>query len=629
MCGIAGLINYNEPKRILPNMLERIQHRGPDAMGKWYNKNIALGHTRLSIIDLSTNANQPMIKDGLVIVYNGEVYNFLQLKSELKKDGIQFKTTSDTEVVLELFRKYKEKSFNKLRGMFAFAIYNISKKEMFIVRDHFGIKPLYFYRRNDKLVFSSELKAFLDVPDFKKEINMKSLISSVNYYWIYGNESIYKNVYKLPPAHYMKINLNNNNISIKKFWELKYTFNNYKEKDYIEGLADVLEKSIKLHLISDVPVGAFLSGGLDSSIITAIAKKYNPDISSYTMSLNKKDMKVEKMPDDNLYASMLAKKLNLNHHDIPLKPDILNLLDKIVYFLDEPIGDPAAINTYLISKLARDNGIKVLLSGMGADEIFGGYRRQMATLLTFKYQKLPLPLRKLMRNTINRFPVQMGNHGIKSIRWLKRFLSFAELPVDSAYMRSYSLYNKDELYKLFKNQYNNIIDEMYEEHNEIFNRIKKYNVINKMCYTDIFMFMNGLNLTYTDRASMAASVEVRVPFIDKEVVEFAMSIPGSLKIKRNQQKYILKKAAENYLPKKIIYRPKASFGMPIRSWISNDLKNIVDEYLSKENINKRGIFNYKFLKEIIENEKKGLEDNAHKIYQFLTIEIWFRRFING
>lgn len=629
MCGINGLINFSNSKKFVHSMNEAIKHRGPDAQEEWCDENVALGHRRLSIIDLSPQANQPFIKDNLIIVYNGEVYNFLELREELIKRGIKFRTKSDTEVISELFRIYREESFDKLIGMFAFCIYDIKKKELFLVRDYFGIKPLYYTEiEKGKFAFSSELKALTKLPEIRKEINPKALISCINYLWIYGNESIFKNIKKVPPAHYLHLQLNSGNFKIKKYWELKRESLSLSEAQIKERLKELLEKSIKRHLIADVPVGAFLSGGLDSSLISVIAKRFNSNLSTYTISIDAKDKKVERMPDDNLYAREISNIFAINHTDIPVRASAIESLKDIVYILDEPIGDPAAINTYLISKLAKDNGIKVLLSGMGADEIFGGYRRQYATLLADKFSRAPSFFKKAAKSLLNIFPVKIGNYGIKPIRWAKRFLSFVDMPIDLAYMRSYSYYNKDELCELFNHEFNDAIDEMSAEHREIFYKIEEFDNLNKMCYTDINMFMPGLNLTYTDRASMANSVEVRVPFIDKELVEFAMSIESRYKMHKGVSKYILKKVATDYLPKKIVHRAKASFGMPIRAWISSDLKDLIDDALSIENIKKRGILDPCFVGRIIEKDRSGKEDNAYRIYQFLTLELWFRRYID-
>lgn len=631
MCGINGLINFSDSKRFIALMNEAVRHRGPDAEGEWFNENVALGHRRLSIIDLSERANQPLVKGNLAIVHNGEIYNFLELREGLLRRGIEFKTDSDAEVILELFRIHREESFNKLVGMFSFCIHDVRKKELFLVRDYFGIKPLYYTMINNRhFAFSSELKALTKLPQVKREINAKALVSCINYLWIYGNESMFKDIKKVPPAHYLYLRTDNRDIDIRiqRYWELKSSDLNLTENRLKEKLKELLEESVKRHLIADVPVGSFLSGGLDSSLITAIAKRFNDNLSTYTISIGEKEKRIEKMPHDNLYAKKISKILNINHNDIPINPDVTRYLKEMAYNLDEPIGDPAAINTYLICKAAKDRGIKVLLSGMGADEIFGGYRRQYATLLADNLSKMPRFVKSPMKGILNHLPVKIGNYGIRQVRWAKRLFSFIDMPIDSAYMRSYSYYDKEQLYQLFNNELNDTIDEIFEEHKDIFYKIKEYDSINRMCYTDINMFMPGLNLAYTDKASMAASVEIRVPFIDKEMIEFAMSVEGRLKINKGVSKYILKKAAGDYLPDEIINRQKASFGMPIRAWVSYDLKDLIDDVLSEDNIRRRGLFDPQLVKRIIDNDRNGVEDNAYRIYEFLTIEFWMRRYID-
>lgn len=298
----------------------------------------------------------------------------------------------------------------------------------------------------------------------------------------------------------------------------------------------------------------------------------------------------------------------------------------MVYALDEPIGDPAAINTYLICKAAREKGVKVLLSGMGADEMFFGYRRQKALLIASRYKRIPGALRTMILGVSRLLPLRLFGKGIRLTRWARRFLSFASLPEEEAYMRSYSYYDVKELQALFHDDISNNYEALRRQHAGLFQSAYKDDLINQTCYTDIHMFMQGLNLTYTDRASMAASVEVRVPFIDKEMITLAMQIHGSLKYKNGESKYVLKKAAERVLPKEIIYRPKASFGAPIRSWISNELRPMVDELLSEENIKKRKLFNYRFVKKLIDEDRRGASDNAYRIYQLLTVELWLRQF---
>ncbi len=632
MCGIAGFTGFNNNLELAQQANQVQKHRGPDNQSVWHDDFIAFAHQRLSIIDLSTAANQPLVKDDWVIVFNGEIYNYIELKNNiLNQHNIQFNTTSDTEVVLEMYRLMREKCLDHFIGMFSFVIYNQTTREIFAARDHFGIKPFFYVQQNGKFAFASELKTLMNLPGIAKEINYQTLVASLNYLWVPGNDSMFRQINKLPPAHFLKFD-RNQQFSIKKYWQKSVEQNllNLSENDIIEKLKTEFDQSIQRHTVADVPVSSFLSGGLDSSLISVATQEYTRQkLSVYTIATRATDKKTEKMPDDEKYAQKLAKIHNFDYNEIIIQPDMVEMLPKIVWHLDEPIGDPAAINTFLICDAARKRGVKILLSGMGADEIFFGYRRQKALLLAQKFNQLPALTKKLIHFGVNLLPVKIGNRGIKLTRWSKRFLSFTGLPDSQAYMRSYSYYNSDDLATAFHSNFQPEIEKIKQQHDQIFNAACQNDIINQVCNTDISMFMNGLNLTYSDRASMAASVELRVPFIDREMVNFAMQIPGSLKYKNIQQKYILKKAAEKYLPHEIIYRPKASFGAPLRSWISGELKEMVNDLLSENQVKKRGIFNPAFIKKLIENDRRGFQDNAYQIYQLLTIEIWMQQFFDA
>ncbi|MGN6532208.1 MAG: asparagine synthase (glutamine-hydrolyzing) [Ginsengibacter sp.] len=629
MCGIAGFTGFQNNIILAENANEIQRHRGPDNSQIWYDENIALAHRRLSIIDLTEAGNQPFQKDNLVIAFNGEIYNYKELQQKLVKEkNVEFISSSDTEVILEMYKHYGKESLGFLIGMFAFAIYNIQTSELFLVRDHFGIKPLFYTQINDGFAFSSELKTLIDIPGFNKSINHKALVSSINYRWVSGNESMFNDCFKLPPAHYILYH-KHSGIKLVKYWELGEEINlNSNENEIAGEIEETIKKSVERHMVADVPVSSFLSGGLDSSLISVLAKKTNHALSTFTIGTSEKDQEIEKMPDDEKYAKLIADSFGFDHHVIKISPDIIKDLPEMVKILDEPIGDPAAINTYLICKSARQKGVKVLLSGMGADEIFFGYRRQKATLLALRFNKLPTLAKSIIIKIVRLLPVKLFGKGFKLGRWAKRFTGFANMPIDQAYMRSYSYFDHAELKALLTPDYWTAIEQINDEHKRTFEAKFKNDPINRICNTDLSMFMLGLNLTYTDRASMAASVEVRVPFIDKLVITKAMQVPGNLKYKDGESKYILKKAAETFLPGKIIYRPKASFGAPIRSWISNDLKDMVDDLLSKENIEKRGFFNYEFINKMIDNDRKGIDDNAYQIYQLLTLELWCREYLD-
>lgn len=626
MCGIAGFFNFKNSEKLVRAVNQIQRHRGPDYQGEWISDQASFAHQRLSIIDLSELSNQPFEKSGKVIVFNGEIYNYQEIKKELEsRNGVTFKTTGDTEVVLESFRAWGETCLQRFIGMFSFCIYDVETKTAFIARDHFGIKPLYYHYSNHQFAFASELKAILAVESISKEIDKFALLSSLNYLWPSSSRSMFKGVGKLPPGHFIRLKADRlDSYELKRYWSVEPNLKIRSEQEWIELVDEAMVSSVKRHMVADVPVSCFLSGGLDSSLISVLAKKDVQELSTFTIGSREEDKRIEKMPEDETYALKLAQQFSFKHRTIVIQPTIIDELPKMVNTLDEPIGDPAAINTLLICQEARKLGVKVLLSGMGADELFLGYRRQKATLLAARYQHLPTWLRMGIKSSTDLMPVRLGSRGIKITRWMKRFLSFANLPIEKAYRRSYSYYDDSDYTHLLRDDYKNEVRLLNKEHEEYFNAHPELDLENKMCFTDIHMFMLGLNLTYTDRASMAASVEVRVPFIDRDVVELAMSIPGNFKYKNGISKYILKRAAEKHLPREIIYRPKASFSAPIRAWISNDLKPLIDDVLSEESIRRRGIFNPAYVKQLIEADRKGYRDNAYQIYQLLTTELWFR-----
>lgn len=628
MCGLAGFIGFENNELLAQQANFVQQHRGPDNQAIWSDNFISLAHQRLSIIDLSERGNQPFQKENLLMVFNGEIYNYKELRKNLEQiGGIEFKSDTDTEVVLEYYRLYKEACLDHLIGMFAFAIYDTITHSLFIARDHLGIKPLFYFFDGKRFAFSSELKTLVSIPNIDFSINTRSLISSLNYLWVSGNETMFNTCHKLPPGHYLKFD--GKNLTISQYWTIKNSSGKKNEAEVTEELSKIIHDSVNRHMVADVPVSAFLSGGLDSSLVSVLASEVNPNLSTYTIAFDEKDKKVEQMPDDQKYANELAQLHHFDHNEILISSKIIDLLPKIIRTLDEPIGDPAAINTFLICEAARKKGVKVLLSGMGADEIFGGYRRHAALLLSLKFKILPSAIQKLISSLAQLLPVRIGGRGIRFTRWAQRFLGFASMPTEQAYLRSYSYYSKEELEELLVADCTQELNSIYKEHAEIFNSKFQGDLVNQMCNTDLHLFLLGLNLTYSDRASMAASVEVRVPFVDKRVVEYAMTISGDLKIRKGISKYILKKISEKILPNNIIYRPKAPFGAPIRSWISDDLRPLVNDLLSEEVIKKRGIFNYGYVKKMIDEDRAGLKDNAYRIYHLLSIELWFREFVDN
>ncbi len=608
-------------------MSELLAHRGPDADATYDfeadDVRCNLAHRRLSIIDLSEAGTQPFTKDGLSLVYNGELYNYRELRAELETAGVRFRTSTDTEVVLEAWRRYGPGALSRFRGMFAFAIFDVRTRNLVLARDQLGIKPLFYLRspKDGSVVFASELKAIAKTVGNELEVDFASVVASILDYWVPDQRCVFENVRKLPPGTWAEFRPDGTE-RVTAYWSITEVASEAAAGPRAD-LAAVIEDSVAAHLVADVPVSTFLSGGLDSSIVTVLAHR-NAPVDAYTITFRPQDQLREAMPDDAVYARKVAARYGVELHEIEISPDVTAVLSRTVDILDEPIGDPAAINTLLICEAARDAGVKVLLSGMGADELFGGYRKHLACVGAQRYRRLPRSLRTgLVRPAVNALPVAVGARGVRTARWAKRFLTFAELPEEAAFRRSYTLYDEASLSALLGPELVPYVGDVVDEHRTIYEDTKLSDHVNRMCLADARLFLPGLNLAYTDRASMAASTEVRVPFVDVEVVRAAFSLAGEEKIARRSGKVALKRAAESWLPKEIVYRPKASFGAPLRAWISRDLRDVVDDVLVDGELVRSGMLRRDAVLTLIEEERSGREDRAKQIWQLLSLELWY------
>ena len=627
MCGIAGCYQQTDGRKLADVMTDRIAHRGPDAGGVWSHEDervsLHLGHRRLSIIDLSAAADQPLRKGSLALIYNGELYNYKELRAELQAAGATFVTSSDTEVVLEAWRHWGPAALDRFRGMFAFALADTETGELVLARDPLGIKPLFYIERGDGMVFASELKAILAALGTELRIEPGALVASMLYYWVPEQRCAIQGVHKLPAGSWARIKPGAKP-EVRQYWRVQDVAAEAAGQPPAD-LKSVIEESVRAHLVADVPVSSFLSGGLDSSIITVLAHQDSSAVDAYTITFRPEDQKLEAMPDDAVYARKVAARFGIDLHEIEISPDIVDLLPRMVDILDEPIGDPAAINTVLMCEAARERGVKVILSGMGADELFGGYRKHLACLMASRYHRLPGPVRGPARLAVNSLPVSIGNRGLRYPRWAKRFMTFAELPEEARFRRSYTLYDPEGLLALVGPELGDQVADVIDEHAAIYNDNALDDEVNRMCLADARLFMAGLNLTYTDRASMAASVEVRVPFVDKVVAEAAFTIAGRDKIRGKVQKAALKDAAENWLPREIVHRPKASFGAPLRAWVRNDLAELIGDVLVGGELVQTGMLRKEALLRLIADERAGREDYAKQIWQLLSMELWYRQ----
>lgn len=631
MCGLTGYIG-NFDKELLLKMVPSLSHRGPDDQGFWQSEDlvIGLGHTRLSILDLSSAGHQPMKTedDNFVIVYNGEIYNFQELRSDLEKSGVVFQSKTDTEVILKGYAYFGFDFFKKLNGIFAFAIFNKVENSLLLIRDGMGVKPLYLGKTPKGYIFSSEMKTLLIEKSLSRELNERGIVNYLSFLWSPGKTTLLKSVEKVLPGEAILFR----NGKLEKQWfyyDIPFTAKttDISEKEAIDKLDNLLEQAVRRQLIADVPVGAFLSGGLDSSTLCHYAsRESNNRFDCFTIDLSPEDLKKEGITNDLPYAQKVAKHLDVKLHTISVGSDAIKHLDKMIYHLDEPQADPAILNTLFIAQLARENNIKVLLSGAGGDDLFTGYRRHYALMQEKHWAGLPQVMRKGLKLSSSLLPDQYP-----LTRRIKKAFSYADLD-SSQRLASYFLWcspdrvcgllNKDRFSSISENQ---VLD-------PLLNTLKRLppgvSELNKMLYLEQKHFLPDHNLNYTDKMTMAVGVEARVPFLDNDLIDFACSLPDHLKQNGPVGKYILKKTMEKYLPHEIIYRPKTGFGAPLRRWLKVELKNLTDETLSEVSITRRGIFNYKAVKKLVEDDRLGKVDASYTIFGLICLEMWMKQFID-
>ncbi len=640
MCGIAGIITQ-EPERQISEMLKKIEHRGFDDEGVFISAEFGkdqlktcLGHRRLSILDPTPAGHQPFFSDDkrFALTYNGEIYNYKEIQSKLEAAGHKFKTDCDTEVLVKAFETWGIDCLEKLNGMFAFAVWDDEQKTLTLVRDRAGIKPLYYAKVGEKFVFASEIKAILASKLLNPELDHEGLNQFLTFLWTVPPHTLFKGIYQLPPAHFLV--WKDGEIVAKQWWDLDYTkeeSSNRDENYWRENVLETLDKVTEMEMISDVPLGAFLSGGVDSSSIVALMTKHSKNrVSTYTTAISPEDLQFDIIPDDVEWSRKVAEILPIDYHETLQTPDLTELLPKLVYHMDAPIID-MAIPSYLISEQSRKN-LKVMLSGMGGDEIFAGYPRQLAMKMAGKMDLIPSAVRKPLMMTLDKL-LYGGAKGkfTAPMRNAKKFAKSAAMDFEDRYLGFGTYFTdamKSNLYA--KDLGSEMIEfDAYKYHKQYFDKCRDASPLNRLLYVDFKTFMPALNLDTTDKTSMAANLEVRVPFLNHELVSLTERIPSELKIKGLKRKYILKKAVEEILPKEVIWRKKAGFSAPIRSWVRSSLKPLIEDLLSDEAIKKRGIFDAKEVRKIIELNQSGKEDYNLQVFQMLTFEIWQRTFLDG
>jgi asparagine synthase (glutamine-hydrolysing) len=645
MCGIAGLANCGN-REVLTGMTRILAHRGPDDSGLWEKhfpdgSYIGFGSRRLAILDLSADGHMPMCnEDGTVwITYNGEIYNFADLRRELQSKGHRFASNSDTEVVIHLYEEEGENCVHRLNGMFAFAICDLrsTRPELFFARDHFGVKPFYYSHQGKKLAFASEVKALLHVPHIEAEMDMKSLHQYLTFLWVPEPNTMFRGIRKLPAGHCATFR--DGELKIRQYWDLTFpradADYSRSEADLADELRQRFQQSVEQQMVSDVPVGAFLSAGLDSSSIVAMmCRATKQPVRTYTITFPRKYRVGENALDDPAVPKRLARQLGCENQQIVVEPDVADLLPRLTWHMDEPTADPAIIAAYLVCREARKQAT-VLLSGVGGDELFAGYRKHVAHRWAYAYRKLPAFVRTGIESTLEALPSFRGTAMKGQLRLARKMARSASLDPRDGFIRNCTYLDAAQKASLYTSAVRDGLG-LYDptiQHNSSFDKVRDSDFLNQMLYLDTKIFMTSLNLNYNDKMSMASSVEVRVPFLDRELAEFAAwNIPPNLKVKgflRPTTKHIFRRAMRDVLPAEVLRQPKAGFAAPVDYWLANDLREMVDDLLSETNIRKRGLFRPAEIRRFVDEHRAGSRDWSMQIWQFLTLENWMRVFIDA
>ena len=624
MCGIAGFIEKEsslaaEREALLDVMCKVITHRGPDEQGTAVEGRAALGMRRLSIIDLK-GGQQPIFNEdnSIFIVFNGEIYNFQELRADLLEKGYKFKTHSDTETILHAYEEYGENCVEHLRGMFAFAIWNKNDESLFLARDRVGKKPL-FYSLTEKgnFIFGSELKVLLKHGEVSREIDYRAIDSYLTFGYVPEEFCIFKGVEKLLPGH--SLVFKNGKVTTQKYWDFNYIkpLEIKTEAEYIEVLRGKITEAVKVRLISEVPLGAFLSGGVDSStIVGTMAKFSEKPVKTFSIGFNEDSFNELK------FARAAATHFNTEHHEFIVTPDLVEIVDELVWHFDEPFADPSSLPTFMVAKMAREY-VTVALSGDGGDELFAGYTRYAIDKKRSGFNNLPGFLRNGVQSAVEKLP-----HGVKG----RNYLYNASLDAIDRYIDSVSHFNKLGRRSLYAEEFKTKLDGFFGCGETIFQEfaqsVETENPIDNLLYLDSKTYLPSDILVKVDRMTMAASLEARTPLLDHKLIEFVTNIPTELKLKGIETKYIFKKAMEGIVPHDILYREKQGFGVPINEWINLQLKDRIQDTLSDPQTTGRGYFDKKYIQILLDEHHKGRRDHSYSLWVLLMLELWHREFVD-
>lgn len=620
MCGILGKLYFQKSfinQEDFRKSLDILKHRGPDDFGIYYDENIILGSRRLAIIDLSPAGRMPMTNEdeSLWIVFNGEIYNFLELRKDLEKRH-KFKSKTDTEVILHLYEEKGVQCLDYLRGMFAFAIWDKNNKILFLARDRLGKKPLKYFYNHKFFIFASELKAILNDPEVPKEIDYSAIDEYLIYQYVPHPKTGFLNIFKLEPAHYLIVSLDGE-VKKERYWNLNFEEKlNLKEEEWVERIENKLKEAVKLRLISDVPLGAHLSGGIDSSIVVALmAQETKEPVKTFSIGFEEKEY------DETKFARLVAKKYQTDHHEFIVKPSAIEVLPKIVYHYEEPYADSSALPTWYLAQMTR-NYVTVALNGDGGDENFAGYTRYNAYQIYFLLKKLPV---KKLWQKLSEILYRLTK--VKKFLTFSKLFSFYQKEELSFYLRLIGYFMEEEKEKIYEPEFKNLIVNSRKENflRDILEFAPKRNWLDKILYLEIHSYLPDDLLVKVDIASMAYSLEIRSPYLDHEFMELTAKIPANLKLRGFNKKYIFKKLARKYLPNECIDRPKQGFGIPLDKWFKNELVDYFREIVL-QNRKMQEIFQIKEIEKMLKEHQTGKINYGYKLWSLLTLAHWLEIF---
>lgn len=599
-------------------MCDVIAHRGPDDEGFYTDGGLAIGMRRLSIIDLATGQQPISNEDGTVwIVFNGEIYNFRELRDELRQRGHRFRTNSDTETIVHLYEEYGERCVEKLRGMFGFAIWDAPAQKLLLARDRLGKKPLHYAQAGNALLFGSEIKSLLHYPELKREPKLEALSDFLSFGYVPDSHTAFRGIYKLPPGH--TLTFQHGRVNTRCYWDFSYDNDPppaRSQADYVEQLRAEIEEAVRIRLIGEVPLGAFLSGGIDSStVVGMMARLSSQPVKTFSIGFSEASF------DELEYARVTAQRFQTDHHEFVVTPDVCRLVEEIVWHHDEPFADVSSIPTYVVSKLAREH-VTVVLSGDGGDEIFGGYERYVQHKRRTIYENLPQAARYGLLLPLSRLLPQITPG--------KNFLRNIALDPAARYVDSVTMFDEHAKRRLLTAASLRALQgyDATSEFRRLFNLPTSLERMDHLMYLDSKTYLPGDILAKVDRMSMAHSIETRAPLLDHKLIEFVQQIPSNLKLHGFETKYILKQAVQDLVPQEIIQRNKKGFSVPLRVWLKGELKELLQDTLGDQRTRERGLLNQRTVQTIIKEHLRGRRDHARTLWALLTLELWHRAFID-